>query len=252
MANINWMFKNKIETVTSITESTGTSNPNFGTANIKDFDLHSSFRSDTNIGTTTLLLNFGSAVFIDTAIAIHNLPTTGGTMILRGGTDVSPTSVSVTLPLIVKGTAVIFGNSNGYQYWELSMAGTAAGGYHELFELHLTKRKTLNENPTYPLSIRDDDDVSIGETEKGQKYSYFNSSRRSWGLNYEAVPQATYLELVNMKRTVSGGFKPLFFSLDPTGAPEETYFVRMDGQSFTYNELITQTWNVSFSIVQEI
>ena len=87
MPNIYWMYRNKLENASSITESSGTSDTNYGTANIKDFDLHTSFRSNSGEGTkSTLLFNFGSSVYIDSAIAVHTLPSVG-TLVLKSYTN---------------------------------------------------------------------------------------------------------------------------------------------------------------------
>lgn len=252
--NIHWMFKNKVENVNTITESSGTSNTNYGTNNINDFDINTSFRSNSaGAGTTTLLFDFGSAVYIDSIIGKQNLPVVGGTMIMRAGTVSNPADVSLAIPLTAKGTAALYTSPNGYRYWELSMAGTAAGGYHELFELFLGKRLELNENPKDNLVITDIEDTNESVTDKGQIFKYHNFSRRLWKLNYPAIPQASFESLLNMRRFVKGSYKPLWFCFDPGSNPEITHFARLKGESFTYSELVSGVaWDISFSIEQEI
>ena len=252
--NIYWCYRNLVEKATTITESSGTAGDggtNFGTANIKDYDLNTSFRSNTDKGTTTITLDFGSAVYVDSFIAVHNLPSEG-TCLLRGGASKPPTDVTISAPIVAKGTSVKYTTASGYRYWEVSLGGTTAGGYHELFELFLGKRMELDENPTYPLRVTDVEDVVENLTERGQKYVYSNYSRRTWQLNYEAIPQASYDKLITMKSYVSGSYKPLWFCIDPGNNPEETYFVRLAQREFTFDELISNIWNVSFVVEQEL
>jgi len=80
---ITFLYKNLIETATKITENS--SRPHYGTAFIYDNDLNSVYRGTAGNGTSTILFDFGSAVYMDSVACISNL-TTSGTMVLRAGT----------------------------------------------------------------------------------------------------------------------------------------------------------------------
>ena len=123
MPNIYWMYKNRLKDVKSITESTGTSNVNYGTANIKDFELTTSFRSNSGEGTkSTLLFNFGSSVYIDSAIAVHTLPSVG-TLVLRASDDDFKEKLSNRY----------FEDGNGDMSWWNLYAGCWRHSYSRLF-----------------------------------------------------------------------------------------------------------------------
>ena len=80
---ITFLYKNLIDTATKITENT--SIPQFGTQFLRDSDLNSAYRGTTGYGTTTILFDFGSAVYADSFCCITNL-TASGTLVLRAGT----------------------------------------------------------------------------------------------------------------------------------------------------------------------
>src|SRR3972149_3973356 len=81
--SITFLYKNLINNATKITENS--SRPYYGTAYIYDNDLNSVYRGTSGNGTSTVLFDFGSAVYMDSVACISNL-TTSGTLVLRAGT----------------------------------------------------------------------------------------------------------------------------------------------------------------------
>ena len=224
MANIYFAYKNLLENVTKISELYGTTDStNFGTSKIADFDLNTSFRSNgvSGIyGTTTIQYDFGSSVYVDTLIAVHNF-TTGTVYVKAGGTS-DPNDMTYGLPVDggVAGTSIRYlATPVAFRYWKLYMEGSITGGYHELNEMFLGKRLSLTENPSYPFGQKAVEDIIINEAEKGQRFIYHNFSRKSWDLTFESINQDNYENLIKMRRYCGGMYKPLWFCIDADDDP---------------------------------
>src|SRR3990167_5693995 len=93
---ITLLYKNKIQDAVSITENASISQ--YGTSYIYDVDTNSAYRGTTGYGTTTILFDFGSAIYMDSACCITNL-TSSGTLVLRVGATSSVTGTAFGIPL---------------------------------------------------------------------------------------------------------------------------------------------------------
>ena len=65
---ITFLYKNLIETATKITENY--SRLYYGTAFLFDGDLNSAYRGTAGNGTSTILFDFGSAVYMDSVTCV--------------------------------------------------------------------------------------------------------------------------------------------------------------------------------------
>lgn len=255
--NVSFAYKNFIEDVSDILDLYGTTdNTNFGTAKIADFDLNTSFRSNGVAGlygTTTIRFNFGSSVYVDSLIAVHNF-TTGTIYIQASGTaDGNDATYGLPIDSGIAGTSVKFLTSPvSFKYWKLFMAGNTSDGYHELKEAFIGKKLTLNENPSYPFEPNVIEDTIMNMAEKGQRFIYHNFSRKTWELNYEGITESSYLALSKMRRYCRGSYKPLWFCIDYDNDPLEIFFTRMIGNEFSYKELTVDVWDVSFRLEEEL
>ena len=98
MSNILFCYKNLCEAPSKITDLYGTSNSLFGTAKLNDNNL-SSYWSSNSITNANILFDFGSNVYVDSLIAVHNL-TGVGTLYINAGDTNPPTTVAYGLPIL--------------------------------------------------------------------------------------------------------------------------------------------------------
>ena len=129
MSNISWMYKNHAETAQWVVDTLGHPYPIYGTANLADNNLQSYFRGGTHYSSARFVMSFGSAIYVDTIIAIHNLNRlTGnnGTFTIFAGNSYPPSAYQSALPVVSNyGTSVKYFNSPiAYRYFEFWASGT--------------------------------------------------------------------------------------------------------------------------------
>ncbi len=251
--SITFLYKNKLENVTSITESEST--PGWGTAYLYDDDINSAFRGDvhyfTMTGTTTILCNFGSAVYMDSVICVNNMPY-NGTMWLTGGTIASALDFTTGVPIDGLGTSHKYFGNQGYQYWKLWMHGQTSKRQHQVNELFLGKRTTISEMPSYPFSETIEESTIDLISEKGNKWVYQNYERKIWSFNFEGVNATTENNLYSLYKYVRKNTQPFWFCINPDINPLDINFVRFRDNSFLSDEITKSIFDISLEIEEEI
>lgn len=247
--SITFGYKNMIENAISITESTTISQ--YGTAYIYDGDLNSAYRGTTSNGTSTILFTFGSAVYIDSAICISNLTTTG-TMVLRAGATSSVADQVFGIPIDGLGASHKYFGNFGYQYWRIDLFGQTGISKHQINELFLGKRLSIVEMPSYPLENSIEENTTELTSERGQKWVYSNYERENWILNFEGVNRTTENNLYNMYRFVRKNTQPFFMALDSDNNPNEIKYVRFKDNAFMSDEITKNVFDISLEIEKEV
>ncbi len=250
---ITFLYKNKLENVTSITESEFT--PGWGTALLSDNDLNSAFRGDvhyfTMTGTTTILCNFGSAVYMDSVACVNNMPY-NGTMWLTGGTISSALDFTTGIPIDGLGTSHKYFGNQGYQYWKLWMHGQTANRTHQVNELFLGKRTTISEMPSYPFSETIEESTIDLISEKGNKWVYQNYERKIWSFNFEGVNATTENNLYSLYKYVRKNTQPFWMCIYPETSPLDIKFVRFQSNAFLSEEITKNIFDISMSVESEV
>src|SRR3990170_8195909 len=150
MSNISWMYKNKCESPYAIYDISGTSNTDYGTSELCDFNLQTEFRTK-NINTAaSITFDFGSVVSVDSLIVIHNLNETG-TLYIKAGDTNPPTTVTYGLPILgYTGTSMNYLDSAvDYRYWNIYGDGNNFTEITKIKEIFIGKRNELSVNPAY-------------------------------------------------------------------------------------------------------
>lgn len=256
---ITFLYKNKIKDAVSMTESEINVYNGWGTSNLADDDINSAFRGDThlinpNIGTTTILFNFGSAVYMDSIAIVCNL-TINGTCWLTAG--INPINIAETfgIPLNGLGTAhSYFGGQfqtdppQPYQYWKLYMKGATSILTHQINELFLGKRTTISEMPSYPFINEIEENTVELISERGQRWSYSNYEREYWILNFEGVNAATESSLFNIYKYCRKNTQPFWFCLYPDTEPLNIKFVRFRDNAFLSSEETKNVYDITIEL----
>lgn len=252
MSNISWMYKNKAENMYVMTETYGTVNGDYGTANLVDNDLQSYYAAHGPDGLTKVLFDFGSSVSVDSFIVIHNMDgDIGGTVYFKVGDTNPPVTSTIGVPVVsITGTSAKYlASAVNYRYFQLNaIAGTRFSKINEVF---LGNRDILPINPEYPLKKELMMSNIITQSEKGKKFVYNKYDRLKWDLKYPAINDAVYGTLNNMRDHCGGSYKPFFICIDKDYNLLETYFVRIARSSWKHTELIDGSHDISFSIEEE-
>ncbi len=251
--SISFLYKNKLENVTSITESEFT--PGWGTAFLYDNDLNSAFRGDvhyfTMTGTTTVLFNFGSAVYMDSVVCVNNMPY-NGTMWLTGGTISSALDFTTGIPIDGLGTSHSYFGNQGYQYWKLWMHGQTANRTHQINELYLGKRTSITEMPSYPFENNIEENSIDLISERGQRWVYQNYVRKNAILNFEGVNATTESALFNMYKFVRKDTIPFWVCLNPDNSPLDINYVRFRDSAFLSDEITKNIFDITIELEKEL
>ena len=248
--SISFLYKNLIDNVTSISENT--SQLGWGTAYLYDGDLNSAFRGTSTVtGTTTVLFNFGSAVYMDSVVCINNLTSTG-TCWLLGGTIASVGDFTTGIPIDGLGTSYKYFGNQGFQYWKFNMKGATAISQHQVNELFLGKRTTISEMPSYPFSETIEESTIDLISEKGNKWVYQNYERKIWSFNFEGVNATTENALYKMYKYCRKNTQPLWMLLDPDNDPLNIKFVRFQSNAFLSEEITKNIFDITMGLEQEI
>lgn len=252
---ITFLYQNKLKDVVSITESELDGGGSWGTAYIADDDINSAFRGDlhyTNpgVGTTTITFSFGSAIYIDSIIAITNLTTTG-TMWLMGGTIASTGNFITGVPIDGLGTSHKYFENQGYQYWKFNMKGATAISQHQLNELFLGRRTLIEEMPSYPFITGVEENTIDLVSERGQKWVYQNYDREYWIMNWEGVTAVTENALHKMYKYCRKNTQPLWMSLNADADPLDIKFVRFRDGAFLSSEETKNVYDLTVEFESE-
>ena len=246
---ITFLYNNLIDQATSIKESTVISQ--YGTSYVHDGDLNSAYRGTSGNGTSTLLFDFGSAVYMDSICCISNLTTTG-TLVLRAGATSSVGDQVFSIPIDGLGTSHKFFGNFAYQYWRVDLFGQTGILKHQINELFLGKRLSIVEMPSYPLENSIEENTTELTSERGQKWVYSNYERENWILNFEGVNRTTENNLYNMYRFVRKNTQPFFMALDSDNNPNEIKYVRFKDNAFMSDEITKNVFDISLEIEKEV
>lgn len=252
MSNIAWMYKNKVEDIYGMTETYGTANGDYGTANLGDNDLSSYYAAQGPDSLTKVLFDFGSAVTIDTLVVVHNIDSaTSGTAYFNVGDTNPPITATYGVPVVsTTGTSAKYlVSSITYRYFELNaIAGTR---FTKINEVYIGKRDVFPVNPEYPFKKELIESNIDTLSEKGKIFSYNKYSRLKWDFVYSSINDALYGTMNNMKKICSGGYKPFFLCIDSDDNLLETFFVKFVKNSWKHTEIIDGIHDIYFSVDEE-
>ncbi len=251
MSNISWMYKNKVSNIVSMSEIYGTTNSDYGTANLIDNNIQS-YYSANSTSLTKVLFDFGSAVTIDSLIVVHNADgNLGGTVYFHIGNNNPPTDVDVGVPVVSRtGTSMKFLSSAiSYRYFQLcAIAGTKVTKINEVF---IGKRDTFPINPEYPFKKELVMSNIITQSEKGKKFVYNKYDRLKWDFRYPSMDDILYGTFSAMRDFCGGSYKPFFMCIDKDDNLLDTYFVRFVNNTWKHSEISYGVHDVEFSIEEE-
>ena len=256
MSNLSWMYHNKAENPLSITETFGTSNTDFGTNKLADGNLQSYFSSDriiTPIGTrVNILFDFGSSVWADTFIVVHNLDETGTMYFMIG--DTNPPIGTYSLPILGStGTSMRFLDTPiTNRYFKLFADGTKLSDVTKIREVFIGQRDVFPINPEYPFRKEMDSSTIITESEKGQKKVYHKYTRNKWSFKYSAINDAVYGTMNKIRKYTNGSYKPFFFCIDIADNKFATYFVRFSRNGLKHTEVNYGIHDVEINLEEEL
>ncbi len=252
---LTFLYKNKIKEAISITESEKNSYEGWGTSALYDDNLNSAFRGDVHptdpsVGVTSIVFNFGSAVYMDSVAGIFNLTTTG-TCLLKAGATSACGNFTTGVPIDGLGTAHKYFGNQGYQYWKISMQGATAESMHQINEFFLGKRLSINEMPSFPLSNSKEANLVELISERGQKWTYFNYEIENWVFNFEGVSNTTESALYNMYRYIQKNTIPFWMNLN-SDTPNNLRFVRFKDNAFLSSEVTKNIFDITLEVESEI
>lgn len=251
MANIEWMYDNKLESADRIQPV----NPvlSGGTANLFDFDLNTKYMGSCEGGTHDLVIYFNGTGIRCNALVFTNENSMTGTVFLWWGTNLSGEWQRVRVRILPNGTT-FFTWAGTVVYVKQFYFRWALNPFNDVTvnELFLGKYLQLSDNPVYPYGMARQENISVTETKKGVRHSYHNFTRKAYSLNYEGITDTDKESIESMLDTCGGGYKPLWYCEDPTNHPEETMFVRFAAETYTFQEVISGVWNVTLPIEEEL
>ena len=247
--SITFLYKNLINNATKITENS--SRPYYGTAYIYDNDLNSVYRGTSGNGTSTVLFDFGTAIYMDSVACISNL-TTSGTLVLRAGTISSVGDQVFGIPIDGYGTSHKFFNNFGYRFWRLDAFGQTAIFKHQINEISLFKRLSISEMPSYPLENSIEEDTTELISERGQKWIYKNFEQENWIFNFEGVNSVTESGLYKMYRYCRKNTQPLWMNLNLDDNANNIKFIRFKENSFLSEEITKNVFDLTMEFSKEI
>lgn len=254
--SIAFLYRNKIEEATSITESETSGDPGWGTAQLYDNDIYSAFRGDTHyfvsgVGTTFIRFNFGSAVYVDSVVSVLNLNTTG-TCWVTAGTAINCGNFTTGVPIDGSGTAHKYFGNQIYQYWKFNMMGITGIGPHQINELWIGKRNLIEEMPSYPFVNGVEENTVDLISERGQKWTYQNYNREYWVLNFEGVNATTENNLFKMYKFCRKNTQPFWMCIDPDNSPLDIKYVRFKDNAFLSDEITKNIFDISIEVEKEV
>ena len=283
MSNLSWMYKNLCLSADAITETYGTTNSDYGTANLIDNNLKTTWNLDKldllNQPYASVVFDMGSSVYVDSLIVVHN--SNSGTMYFLASDTTSfefftesPFVIGDT-PYVLSDTPLNYGNalsgiyglpifgSTGtsmhyistpvsYRYWGLFIGGTNFSDLVEINEVFVGKRDVFPINPEYPFDRELDSSTIVTESEKGQKKVYHKYSRNKWAFNYSAIDDALYGTMNKIRNYCNGSYKPFWLCIDTDDNKYETYFCRFGRNGFKHAEVSYGIHNVGIQVEEEL
>lgn len=247
--SIIFLYKNLLSNAISVTENC--SSVGYGTSQIFDGDVNSPFRGTATVtGTTTILFNFGSAVYADSVAAISNIPLNGA-FLIRAGTNSSVNDFVSSITLNTSGTSYKNINTQNYQYWRLDCFGATGIGKHQINEFFLGRRKVVTEMPSYPVENGIEEDNVELTSERGQRWVYNNFNREYWIFNFEGVNSTTESDLYNIYRFCGKNTTPFWMILDDTNVMD-IKLCRFRDKSFLSNQVTKNVFDITMEIEREI
>jgi len=247
--SITFLYKNLLDSVISITENASVLQ--FGTSYIYDEDLNSAYRGTSGYGTTTILFDFGTAVYADSICCITNL-TASGTLVLRAGTLSTVTDQAFGIPLDGFGTSYKYFGNNGFRYWRADLYGNTAISKHQCNELFLGKRLIIDQMPSYPLENNVEEDTVELTSEKGQRWVYHNYQRENFTFNFDGVNDITENNLYKMYRYCGKNTTPFFMNLNLDDNANNIKYVRFADKGFLSEEITKNTFDLTIELTEEI
>ena len=247
--SITFLYKNLINNATKITENS--SRPYYGTAFLYDSDLNSVYRGTSGNGTSTVLFDFGTAIYMDSVACISNL-TTSGTLVLRAGTISSVGDQAFGIPVDGYGTSHKFFGNFGYRFWRLDAFGQTGIGKHQINEISLFKRLSITEMPSYPLENSIEEDTTDLISERGQKWIYHNFEQENFTFNFEGVNSTTENDLYKMYKYCRKNTQPFFMNLNLDDNANNIKYVRFKDGAFLSSEETKNVFDVTIELEKEI
>lgn len=253
MSNLFFCYRNHCIDSTTITEVYGTSNSDYGTSKLVDNNLQSYFLANGITSKPSILFNFGTQVYVDSLIVIHNLNETG-TLYIKAGDTIPPITEVYGLPILGStGTSMnYFTPEVPYTYWQLFTDGTNMNTPVKINEVFIGKRDVFPVNPEYSFSKEMDSSTIITESEKGQRKIYHKYTKQKWNFSYPSIDVTLEGTFNKIRNYCGGSYKPFFMCLDKDDNKFETYFTRFIKNSYKHTEIAYNTFDISFSLEEEL
>jgi len=238
------LYNNLASKAISITENY--SYPTYGTAYIVDGNLSTYYQGDV-VTPTSILFNFGSAVYIDHVLAVTNSTTSStGDILLTAGNTTATSSLSTGLFSNGYGTSYRDFGNYGYQYWKITMVAPTYNNY--INEVFLGKKLVITELPSYPVERNIEEDTTELISERGQKWIYLNSNKENWSLNFENINTTTKNNLFNLYKYTKGNKSAFWINFDTENDPFNFEFFNIKDESFVSEEITKNIFNVNMNL----
>ena len=284
MSNISWMYNNLGRSAISITDYLGTSNSKFGTSNLCDNDLNTSWNTDRkdfindyfgdipfrvdetpyyfiegslSYGTANLIyasvtFDFGSAVYVDSLIVVHNMDR--GTMYFNAGNGNPPAYTSYGMPVLNStGTSINYIDSvTPFRYWQLFAGGDVFDDVIKINEVFIGKRIELPINPEWPFNIETNVMTIDTQSQSGHKYIYRKYDKTKWNFLYNGLDQTEFDTLNNIRSFCNNTYLPFWMCIDRDYNKFDTKFVRFSKGSWKYSEVAYKIYDINFSVEEEL
>lgn len=247
------MYRNHCNDPFSITEFYGTSSSDFGTAKLCDNNLQTYFLGNGSTLVPNILFNFGTQVYVDSIIIVHDLNSVG-TLYVKAGDSNPPVTATYGLPIQGStGTSVnFFSPEVSYIYWQLFADGTNMGTPIRINEVFIGKRDTFSVNPSYPFKKEIEASTIVTESEKGQRKVYHKYTKQRWGFDYSSISDSLNGTFNKIKGHCSGSYRPFYFCEDIDDNKFDTHFVRFVKNSYKHINTMVDCHDVSFSLEEEL
>lgn len=251
------MYRNHCNDAFGITETLGTSNSDFGTSKLADNNLQTYW--STNLITpgpgtvANIIFNFGTQIYVDSLIVVHNL-NENGTLYMKAGDTNPPVTATYGLPILGStGTSVnYFSPEVPYIYWQLFCNGTKLSEVTKIKEVFIGKRDTLSVNPQYPFRSEIEAYTILTESEKGQRKVYHKYTKSKWDFEYPAIPGSLNGTFNKIRSYCGGSYRPFYMCIDTDDDKFETYMVRFIKNSYNHQEVAYNVHNISFGLEEEL
>lgn len=253
MSNISWLYKNKCVNASKIVDIVGTNNiTDHGSSFAMDYNLQSEWRSNAINATLDFRFDFGSSVYVDSLLVVHNL--NSGTMYFNAGNTYPPSTISYGMPLLGNtGTSMNYlANAVNYRYWSLIADGTKLNDVIKLKEIFIGKRDELSVNPEYPFEKELNVTTIVPQSEAGHKFTYKKYDKLRYNFKYNGIDSNTFGTLSLIRDLCSGSYKPFWMCIDKDYNKFDTKMFRIVKGSWKVQEVIHNVYDCSFSVEEEL